>query len=239
MLKIAEIIRLSWSTYTSKIKNYLPLVGLIFVFSAVNSIASDLLMGFLPVPFGRIASILVSLLMYLLNFAITVLIILMTSRFLDNKKADFKIKDVLAVFWPALAISVLVGLITIGGFLLVLVPGILFTTWYAFSVYLAVLEKKRGVGALLKESREMSRGRFGQIFWRLILPSVFWALIAYLVLAGIFNLLGIIFNQSLTSQTELPASLTIAAIFVSNLVAAFFSALPLIAMTIVYREAKK
>lgn len=239
MMPIAEIIRLSWSTYASKIKNYLPFIGLIFVFSAINGLASDLLMESLPVPFGRIASILVSLLMYLLNFGVTVLIILITSRFLENKKADFKIKDALAVYWPALAISVLVGLITIGGFLLLFVPGILFTIWYAFSVYLAVLEKKRNIGALLHESREMSRGRFWPIFWRLLLPSVFWAIIAYLVLAGIFNLLGIVFNQSFASQTGLPAPLAIASIFIANLVAAFFSALPLITMTIVYKEAKK
>lgn len=239
MLSIAEIIKLSWNTYASKIKTYLPLAGLIFVFSAVNSLASDLITGFLPVPFGRIASIILSLLMYLLNFAITVWIIIITARLLDNKKPDFNIKEMFPIYWPALAISVLVGLITVGGFLLVLVPGILFTTWYAFSIYLAVLEKKRGVKTLLHESREMSRGRFWPIFGRLILPSVFWAVIAYLVLAGIFNLLGIIFNKSLMSATELPASLAITTVLVSDLVAAFFSALPLIAMTIVYREVKK
>lgn len=238
-MPIAEIIKLSWNTYASKIKNYLPLAGLIFVFSAVNSFVADLLENALPVPSGRIASIILSLLMYLLNFAITVWIILITARLLDNKKPDLRIKDLLEIYWPALAISVLVGLITVGGFLLVLVPSILFTTWYAFSIYLAVLEKKRGVKALLHESREMSRGRFWPIFGRLILPSIFWAVVAYLVLAGIFNLLGIIFNQSLTGQTDLPASLAITTVLVSNLVAAFFSALPLIAMTIVYKEAKK
>ncbi len=241
MLPIAEIIRLSWNTYISKIKKYLPLVGLMFVFSALSGLASILFTDVLQLPqaWGMLATAGTSAVFYLLNFGVTIFIILYTARFLENKKADFKFRDCLAVFWPALCISVLTALITLGGFLMIIIPGVIFTVWYAFSVYLVILEKKRGVGALLHESREMSRGKFWPIFGRLILPAAFWAIIAYLVLAGVMNLLGMIFNQSLLTADSLPIPLTIATLIISDLIASFFSILPIIATTIVYREARK
>ncbi len=241
MLPIAEIIRLSWNTYISKMKKYLPLLGLMFVFSALSSLASILFTDVLQLPqvFAMLATAGASAVFYLLNFGVTIFLILYTARFLENKKADFKFKDLLAVFWPALLISIVTALITLGGFLMIIVPGVIFTVWYAFAIYLVILEKKKGVGALLHESREMSRGKFWPIFGRLVLPAAFWAVIAYLVLAGIMNLLGMIFNQSLLTATSLPLPLTLATLLVSDLIASFFSILPIIATTIVYREARK
>lgn len=240
MLPIAEIIKLSWNTYTSKLKQYLPLIGLMFGFSFLSSLASIIFTDILQWPkfFSTLASAAASGVFYLLTFAVTIYIIFYTDRFLDNKKADFKFKDCLAVCWPALYISILVGLITVGGFILIIAPGVIFTVWFAFSVYLAVLEKKKGVATLLHGSRELSRGRFWPVLGRLVLPAIFWTVIAYLVLAGLMNLLGIIFNKSLVA-TDLPLSLLLATLTISNLVASFFSVLPIIATTIVYREAKK
>ena len=142
------------------------------------------------------------------------------------------------IFWPALWLSILVGLITAGGFILIIIPGILFTVWYAFVVYIAILEKGRGL-MLLKESRELSRGRFWPVFGRLVLPNLFWALIAYLVLVGLFNILGLILNQSLIGQTTLSTAMSAVVIVISNLVAAFFAPLYLIINVIVYREVRK
>ncbi len=241
MMPVAEIIRLSWNLYIGKIKKYLPFIGLMFLFSALSSFASVLFTDIIKLPqiFAALATAAVSGIFYLFTFGLTIFIILYTDRFLENKKTDFKLKAMLAVFWPALCISILTALITLGGFLLLIIPGVIFTVWYAFSIYLAVLEKKKGVGALLHGSREMSRGRFWPIFGRLVLPAAFWAIIAYLVLAGIFNLLGMIFNQSLLTADSLPMALTAITLIVSDLIAAFFSILPIIATTIVYKEAKK
>lgn len=240
MLPVAEIIKLSWNTYISKLKQYLPLIGLMFGFSFLSSLVSIIFTNILQWPqfASALASAAASGIFYFLTFAVTIYIIFFTDRFLDNKKADLKLKDCLAVYWPAFYISILVGLITVGGFILIIVPGVIFTVWFAFSIYLAVLEKKKGVSELLKGSRELSRGKFWPVLGRLFLPAVFWAIIAYLVLMGLLNLLGIIFNKSLLTA-DLPLSLVIATLVISNLVASFFSALPIIATTIVYREVKK
>ncbi|MBU1180167.1 hypothetical protein KJ885_04445 [Patescibacteria group bacterium] len=240
MISIADIIRLSWQTYISKFKKYLPLLGLIFLFSLVGSVATYYLLDILKLPqiWGLVASAGISAIVYLLTFSITILLILYTDQFLQNKKAEFHCKDVLEVFLPALLLSILVGLITAGGFLLLIIPGVLFTVWYAFTVYIAILEKKKGL-ILLSESRELSRGKFWPVFGRLILPNLFWGLISYFVLAGIFNIIGLIVNKAVVNQTELGFGVNVGLLAVSALVASFFAPLYVIVTTIVFREVKK
>ena len=240
MLSITDIIRLSWNTYTSKFKKYIPWIGLIFVFSVVGSLTTLYLVNILKVSrlISLISSGIISFIVYLLSFTVTVFLILYTNQFLNNKKAKFTLRDVLVVLWPAIWLSILVGLITAGGFILIIIPGILFTVWYTFVMYIAILEKGRGL-MLLKESRELSRGRFWPVFGRLVLPNIFWALIAYLVLIGVFNILGLILNQSLVGQTALSTTMSAIVITISNLTAAFFAPLYLIVNVIVYREVKK
>jgi len=76
---------------------------------------------------------------------------------------DWKIKDVLkegwAKFWPFLLISLLTGLVIGLGFLLFIVPGIIFTIWLAFSAYAVVCEDKKGFKALSR-SRELVKGHW-------------------------------------------------------------------------------
>jgi hypothetical protein len=238
MLPIAQIIHLSWTIYTSKFKKYLPLAGILFASSAVSGLLDYYLSEILLV--SQIPQIIysgiISIVFYLLNLGVTIFLIFYTDRFIDNKKADFKLSDLWPVYLPALGISLLAGLITIGGFLLIIIPGILFTTWYAFVIYEAVLEKRKGWDAFQK-SHDLSKGRFWPLFGRIIVPNLFWGIIAYLVLAGIFNLLGLFINQSFTNAVS-PA-IAVLGLSVSSLAASFFAPLSIIALTIAYREAKK
>ncbi|MBU4421518.1 hypothetical protein KKB41_00960 [Patescibacteria group bacterium] len=240
MLKIAEIIRLSWETYTSKFKQYLPFLGAIFILSALTSLSAVLIDQFLTLP--NIAKFLISgfisFLAYLVNFVVLIAIIYYTDKFLSNKKPDISLKDIFGVYWPAIFISILAGLITAGGFILFIVPGVIFTVWYAFVMYIAILEKKKGM-ELLKESHELSRGRFWPIFGRLVVPNIFWAIIAYLALAGIFNLIGLIIGQSVIDTQEAGLGLNLIILFVSDLIAAFFTPIYAIVGTIVFREVRK
>jgi len=239
MLPIAQIIHLSWSVYTSKFKKYLPLVAIIFASSAVSSFLDFLLSEILKVSDLSyiIYTTLISLVFYIINLAVTIFLIFYTDRLIDNKKIDFKINDVLAIYLPALSVSLLVGLITIGGFLLVIIPGILFTVWYAFAVFEAILNKQKGWAAF-RASHDLSKGRFWAIFGRVIVPNIFWGIVAYLVLAGISNLLELALNQPINSS-EAGLPIIISTFLISDLIASFFAPLSLIALTIAYREAKK
>lgn len=240
MINIADIIRLSWNTYISRFKKYLPLLGLLFLFSLAGSMATYYLVEVLELPqiWGLAASAGVSLVVYLLTFGITILLVIYTNRFLKNKKAAFSCKEVLRVFWPALWVSIVAGLIVAGGFLLLIVPGVLFTVWFAFPMYIAILEQRRGF-ALFAESRELSRGKFWAVFGRLVVPNLFWGLISYLVLAGIFNIIGLFLNKSITAQSELGFGMNVVFFAISSLAAAFFAPLYIIVTTIVYGEVKK
>lgn len=78
--------------------------------------------------------------------------------------------------FPYLWVSFLSGLIIVGGFLLFIVPGIIFAIWFSLAFIVLVSEDMRGMNALLK-SREYVTGRWGSVFWRLI----FIGIVSYLV----------------------------------------------------------
>lgn len=242
MLPIADIIRLSWQTYISKFKKFLPAIALIFGASFIGNAGRFFLenaMGAEPQIWKIVITGLVSFAMYLVSFLITVYLIAITARFLDNKKADIDFKsDILSIFWPALWMSIVVGAITAVGFVFFIVPGILFTVWYAFVMYMVILEKKRGL-ALLGESKKLSQGRFWPVFGRLVVPTLFWGLVSYFVLMGLLNLLGVAANQPVIEESAANTPLSLVIIGLSALVTTFFAPLFMIVNVIVYREVKK
>lgn len=239
MPSITDIIRLSWETYISKFKKYLPFLLAVFALSAIAGVLNVLIIGVVKLADLWKMAIMTGagVLNYLLTFAVSIALLIFTDKFLSNKKAIFSFEEISRVFLPALFITILVALISIGGFLLFIVPGIIFMVWYAFAMYIVVLEKKSGIG-VLKESRELSRGRFWQILSRLLLPNMFWAIISYLVLAGVFNLLGFVLSKT-GGVSEDSITLAIISAILSNLIGAFFAPLYLIGTMIVYRAVRK
>jgi hypothetical protein len=69
-----------------------------------------------------------------------------------------------------ICVSSLFGFIVGGGFLLFLVPGVIFLVWFLFSQLIVVAENERGMDALLK-SREYVRDHWFSVFVR---ASVIW-----------------------------------------------------------------
>jgi uncharacterized membrane protein len=77
-----------------------------------------------------------------------------------------EVKDMFASFqnyWNAVLASLLVGVIVVIGFILVIVPGIIFACKLAFTPYL-VVDKKMGVIEAVKESWRMTGGHAGKVF---------------------------------------------------------------------------
>jgi len=73
--------------------------------------------------------------------------------------------------------------IAMGGFLLFIVPGIIFAIWFILAHFVLVAENQKGMNALLK-SREYVKENCGGVFWRLF----FMGLISFFVIS--FFLLG-------------------------------------------------
>jgi hypothetical protein len=83
-------------------------------------------------------------------------------------------------YWVFLLLSILTVLIVAGGFILLIIPGILFSVWFAFS-RLAMIDANLGVKESLVKSRELVKGRFWRVFGRLIIIGIFTALVQFIL----------------------------------------------------------
>lgn len=81
----------------------------------------------------------------------------------------------------------LIGLITTGGFLLLVIPGLIFMTWFFFAQYVLAEEDERGMDALLK-----SRAYVSGYFWGVLLRLLVLWVTAFLVslVLGVIPILG-------------------------------------------------
>lgn len=85
----------------------------------------------------------------------------------------------LPLFWVGLLTGFTIG----GGFMLFIIPGVIFTVWFFFAQFIAVKEDVRGMGALLK-SREYVRGQWFNVALRLLLVWGASMLLGMIPLAG-------------------------------------------------------
>ena len=88
----------------------------------------------------------------------------------ETKPIGEELKTNVSLILPAALVSILTGLAVFGGFLLLIVPGIIFAMWFAFSLYALLLDDKHGTEAL-KYSKQLVNGRWWSVFWRIIAPA--------------------------------------------------------------------
>ena len=87
-------------------------------------------------------------------------------KFKDTFKASWK------YLWRFFLVNFLVGLIVVGGLILLIIPGIMFAVWFSFSLW-RVVDKGRGVGQSLKESKILVKGRFWKVLGRFLVLIIF------------------------------------------------------------------
>lgn len=80
-------------------------------------------------------------------------------------------------------VGILVGFITMGGYMLLIVPGIIFAIWFTFSTYVLVSEDRRGMNALFR-SKQLVAGYWWKVLWRFSVIGLLIFLF-YLALFGI------------------------------------------------------
>lgn len=136
---------------------------------------------------------------------------------------------------PLIRASILSALAIIGGFILLIIPGIIFSVWYCFSSYAVLLDGERKAGAALSHSRALVTGRWWAVVWRLIAPAFVFAFITMLIqgVLGFVFVLGEAAPEGI--QTVLGVILQLAIMCVSFLLAPLSTA----AITILYLELKK
>lgn len=94
----------------------------------------------------------------------------------------------LALLVPLWWISALTTFIIFGGFILLIIPGILFSLWFSLSAFVLVNENVSGMDALLK-SKAYVRGITGKILWRFIVIGII-ALIVFMAIPAILSVMG-------------------------------------------------
>lgn len=86
-------------------------------------------------------------------------------------------------FWPLIWVGLLQGIITLGGFILLVLPGIYLAVALSFTQFYLLTENKRGLAALAA-SRALVKGRWWATWWRVFAGNIVLGL-------GIALLIGI------------------------------------------------
>lgn len=79
-----------------------------------------------------------------------------------------------------LLVTLVLGIIIFFGFILLVIPAIIFGIWYSFTLLL-VLDKDMGIGEALKISKEMVSGKFWKILGRSAVFGLFSIVISIVV----------------------------------------------------------
>ena len=92
--------------------------------------------------------------------------LLVKETFLSTKKS----------YWMFLLLSVVLVVVYGLGFVLLIVPGLLFVVWFAFGKFI-MIEKGTGIKKSLMESKEMAKGNYWKILGRLAVFGLFMIIV--------------------------------------------------------------
>lgn len=81
---------------------------------------------------------------------------------------------------PAILLSLMVYLITMGGMILLIVPGIILAVWFTFTMFVLVDNQGSGFTALLK-SKALVKGRWWEVFGTIIALAVVIGIISMII----------------------------------------------------------
>jgi len=204
LITASEIIKKSWETYSKNWKVFLPYMISLFTTSLTLGLVG--ILGLTIEKFLHRGSLVFinNLFIATLTVALLLLTLWLTIALTKALKSFVEKKDIETLkenlhqtgkyLWPVIWTSFLMFLAIIGGFVLFIIPAIIFAIWFSFYFYIVLFEDKTGVAAL-KNSRDLVVGRWWRILWLLIAPGIFYGVIV-LVLQGTFTYpLSFIFEE--------------------------------------------
>jgi hypothetical protein len=201
LITINDLIKSSWNLYRTNIKKFILPIAITLppyiILYALN---------FFYFPSRDIINIFIFALTIFINLWISILFIELIDKLIKKQEVNINelfqssMKKIASYFW----VSILAGLVSMLGFLLLIVPGIIFVVWYSFAEYIVVLEDKdnKGIKAL-KSSKNLVKERWGAAFWRLMIP----ALLIYITGMLIALVLTLVFGLGKIDVTNIDQSL--------------------------------
>ena len=89
-------------------------------------------------------------------------------------------KDSKSLLWPYLGLSLLTAVLVLLWSLLLIIPGIIFSVFYTFAIYVFFCEGKRGMDAL-RRSRSLVSGYFWPVFGRILFLLLVTLIFAFVI----------------------------------------------------------
>jgi len=210
LISISDILSEGWKEYKRDWKKLLE-ISIRFLFAGLIELAFAMIADRLAANVAQVLLIIGTAIAYLIILqTIIVLIdyILQRERGAESKAAP-RWQLGANLFWSYLWINFLVVLATLGGFFLLVLPGIWLAILFSFSIFLLIDEKKKGSQALAR-SAELVKGRWWKVLWRIFVPSlavIVITLLSSFVLTAVISIFAGGFTQTvnfLAAQTLSP-----------------------------------
>ena len=246
LISAKEIINKSIDLYKNNWELFLKYMLWLFIPTGIIAITSTILGTFFVAvnTYGFGIPVIIYILIFLIASIINIWISLTFTRVLavkyergNNKDIKQELYEGVPLIIPAILISILVGLIVLGGIILFIIPGIIFSIWLAFAFYAVVIDKNKPSIALGK-SKELVKGRWWKVLWKLLAPAIIFNLVLLLVQWIITLPLDTIL-QNLTKNTPTFTFLLTLFTLISTAIGLLFVPLTAAAPVILYLELKK
>ncbi|PIR03409.1 MAG: hypothetical protein COV60_00435, partial [Candidatus Magasanikbacteria bacterium CG11_big_fil_rev_8_21_14_0_20_43_7] len=179
-LSITDIIVQSIALYKQHTTRFISYAILLFVPGACMTISSaiipilisdTLMVGFMGLSY--LVYVCIALILSLIGFWFSITFIRVIARLHANEPVGTMVSELHAskkIFWSAIGVAILFSLSVFGGTILLIIPGIIFGLWFAFSHYYAIIEETPVISSM-KASKALVNGRWWMVFWRLVLPT--------------------------------------------------------------------
>lgn len=117
---------------------------------------------------GGVILIFLGIFFTILGFALTAAQIFIAGNYKEKHSLGLHIKKSFPKILPLFVVGLITGFITTGGFLLFVIPGIIFTIFFMFASYEVVLNNQ-GILSSIKRSVKLVSHNFGEVFVRVLL----------------------------------------------------------------------
>lgn len=242
LISIKTILTKSIHLYRDNAKLFLSYMGVLFVPLAISIILGGLFsLGEPTSLILALLSLIIMIVVYLCSLLITLAITrVIAHRYNGIPAAPIKeeLKKSLPLLWPSILASLLGGLIILGGMFLLIIPGIIFSIWYAFVVYAVAIDNQRPIEAL-RASKSLVVGRWWAVCIKFIVPGIIFGILTLIVESIIGKILSSLGQGISPEQTALYIGVSILFGLISSVVSLLLTPLTMTAPVILYEELKK
>lgn len=222
---VIQLLEESWKIYRSKIKTLLGIMVIPILFSIFIRVLIDFLSHY-PIQYSiwfSIIRVITFLFSLFLGWLVIPSLIYEVKENIGMKESYKKgLKIFISFFW----VFILLNLIILGGFLIFIIPGIIFTIWFGLAFYSSIFEEKRGMNALFK-SQHLVSGKFWGVLRRLLSFGLIIGVIFVIILIPIF------FLKIGRGETEITGEI------IGYLLQLFLTPFPLIYGFLIYEDLEK